>query len=36
MSIDKQLIVWIIGLSKAGEDSTTLFVNESRDKALAE
>jgi hypothetical protein len=36
VSIDTQLIVQIMGLPKEGEDSTTLFFNKSRDKALSD
>jgi hypothetical protein len=36
VSIHTQLIVWIIGLPKEGEDSTTLFTNKAGEKALVE
>ena len=35
VSIYTQLIVWITGFPKAGEDLTTLFTNKAREKALS-
>jgi hypothetical protein len=34
--IDTQLIVWITGFPKVGEDLTTLFTNKAREKSLVE
>jgi hypothetical protein len=36
VSTDTQLIVWIIGFPKVGEDSTTLFTNKAGEKELVE
>jgi hypothetical protein len=36
VSIDTQLIVWITGLPKAGEDPTPLFTNKVGEKAQSE